>query len=246
MSKAGHYLKLDSSSVHSIPGVFCNSWRGKRREKFYFNVSFCFNDLSNRGENTRNFLKQSWSSSKSTEKPRERGIMFWFVSFQQWLFLYGATGAWVNTVLKDEIENVQKALWDASLQGFAKEDSSAPPSLSIRIFWAGHPTYAAGLSTETSIHLSSSSPNATSVVSYKTKAQAQGVINKIWLTKSKLLVHHLSGVHFAFPPWSHQAAAWGNNLNVILTLYQFYSNLEQEDNKGKMRASGQNSPVVMS
>lgn len=45
-------------------------------------------------------------------------------------------------------------------------------------------------------------------------------------------------MHFAFPPWSHQALASRNNLNVILTLYQFYSNLEQEDNKEKNACLG--------
>lgn len=244
MSKAGHYLKLDSStSQHSR----CVLQQLKGEEKNFVSMSL---NLSNRGWNIRNFLKQSWGSSKSTERLREGGMMFVFVSFHQQLFLYCDTGK-SSAEIWDWI--CAKLSWDTSLQASAKEDFyppqllPVPPSICHHQDFLGRRPNLFCSSFQRNIHtFEFRQPSTTSLMSYKTKAQAQGVINKTWLTKSKLLVHHLWRVHFAFPPWSHPAAASRNNLNVILTLYQFYSNLEQEDNKGKMHASGQNLPLVMS
>lgn len=177
-------------------------------EKNFISMSL---NLSNRGGNIRNFLKQSWGSSKCTERLREREMIV-FVSLgkycaEMWDWIW-AKLSWMLLC---------RALLSRVPQLFP-----VPPSISLHYNFLGRRPNLFCRSLHRNIHtFEFKYPNATSVVSYKTKAQSQGVINKIWLTKSQLLVHLLSWVHFAFPPWSHQAAAWRNNLNVILTLYQF-------------------------
>lgn len=124
----------------------------KSEERNFISLSL---NLSNWGGNMRNFLKQSWGSSKSDEELREGGVRFVSVSFQQQLLLHGDTSACVNTVLKWDWTRA-KLSWTLLCRPLLRgipQLLPIPPSLCspLGFFQTEDPVHSAGLCTETSI-----------------------------------------------------------------------------------------------